>query len=75
MAQVPPVSVYPVLQVHAYELGPVSAHVPAAAGPHGVSAQSSMSKQVMPSPLYPEGHASQVKPSSGAGMSWHITST
>ena len=69
MAQVPPVAVYPVLHVHSYELAPVSAHEPTAADPHGSPTQSSMSEQVMPSPFQPEGHGSQVKPSSGAGVS------
>jgi hypothetical protein len=42
-AQVPPVKVYSVLQTQAYEMGPVSLHVPIAAAPHGSPAQSSMS--------------------------------
>jgi hypothetical protein len=50
-AQVPPVKVYPVLQAQAYEMGPVSLHVPIATTPHGSPAQSSMSEHVSPSPL------------------------
>jgi hypothetical protein len=60
---------YPALQLHSYEFAPVSVHEPAVVSPQGAVAQSLMSKQLMPLPLKPAGHASQVKPSAGAGSS------